>query len=108
MLLQSFDIFSSFVQTFCRTITRAFGLDYNYWIGLSDQVNEGNFSWVNGYYANLNDYSLWYPGHPNTYDNNALDCCWAYFSGRDIYTYVFLAFDIHCSSSHQSICEKRA
>ena len=98
-----------FVQIFCRTITRAFGLDSSndtnqlYWLGLRDPTSEDRFHWVNENYANRYDDSLWYPGRPRIGDDD-FDCCAAYFSTPS--QYAFLAQDALCLNVYHSICEK--
>ena len=88
----------------CRTISEAFDLNSNYWIGLSDQASEHTYRWVNGNIANADDDSLWYPGYPTSSNYGSYDCCTAYL--HIDYSYAFLAWDTPCATHYYSICEK--
>lgn len=41
--------------------------NYNYWIGLTDRVNEGVYLWIGTGLAAT--YTNWYPGEPNDFNN---------------------------------------
>jgi hypothetical protein len=43
------------------------GANINLWIGLTDQVDEGQFKWIANGQAPL--FTNWYPGEPNNYEN---------------------------------------
>ena len=93
---------------FCRTITRALGLSNYYWIGLSDQAREGDWRWVNGYRSNTDDSSLWNSGRPTTSSSSAtLDCARSYFrSSSNSPSQSFFIYDVGCTATYSSICEK--
>ena len=43
------------------------GDDYRLWIGYTDEANEGQWRWLNGWRGT---YSNWYPGEPNNWENS--------------------------------------
>lgn len=43
------------------------GANRNLWIGLTDQVTEGNYTWIAS--GQTTQYTNWYPGEPNNYGN---------------------------------------
>jgi Lectin C-type domain/Calx-beta domain/Ser-Thr-rich glycosyl-phosphatidyl-inositol-anchored membrane family/FG-GAP-like repeat/PA14 domain/LysM domain len=46
-------------------IQSTFGTSESFWIGLTDKVNEGTFTWINGEAVT---YTNWNPGEPNNFD----------------------------------------
>jgi len=83
------------------TIQREFNLSQIYWIGLNDQVHEGNWMWVNGNHARSDDATLWRSGYPT---NSGRDCGVVNF--RNFYLYQFLVQDYFCFLRYKAICEK--
>ena len=71
-----------------------------FWIGLSDQENEGDFRWVNGDQASFTDQSFWAQNSPGGGAND--DCGAAHFG--DVHPKVV---DVQCSSLFFAVCEKR-
>jgi len=67
-----------------------------YFIGLHDQVNEGEFVWLNGIPLPNND-SLWQVGQPN--DDG--DCCRIRFPRT-----TRLILDGFCTTLYHAICER--
>jgi len=85
------------------TIQRAFRLNNFYWIGLNDKQIEGNWQWVNGDLARLDDATLWRPDQPSNSGGNQ-DCADAPFGD---FVDQFFANDRSCTSGRiRSICEK--
>jgi len=82
-------------------IHRKLGLndDWWFWIGLSDQENEGIYVWVNGDQASSTDENLWRPGQPD--GGSQEDCCATPFSLTQPHVN-----DLECSYSQFAICEK--
>ena len=99
----SFYFLHTFCHVCCRTITRAFDLDWYYWIGLNDQARESDFRWVNGNGANSDDDSLFAADRPLS-NAESFDCFYAFFSNTRWHAYR--AWDTSCSNRYRSICEK--
>jgi len=86
-----------------RTIRRALGPDW-YWIGLTDEENEGDWRWLNGRRASANDVTLWKPGEPDNFNGNS-------HYARSIFSTIhvngFLAYDDPNNQNFKTVCEKR-
>jgi len=94
------------LHLFYRTITRALGISYWYWIGLSDLEDEGRWRWVGGTFARSDDTSLWALNKPRTGSFvDEFDCGYSLFSTTHPNN-AYHAFDIRCSNRYGTICEK--
>ncbi|XP_059846845.1 hepatic lectin-like [Hypanus sabinus] len=74
-------------------------VNLDYWIGLHDIVEEGNWRWVDGtdYASNV---KFWERGQPNVHEEFEEDC--VVVSGNGLW------HDWPCDSMHFAICEKTA
>ncbi|XP_019644914.1 PREDICTED: collectin-10-like [Branchiostoma belcheri] len=58
-------------NAYLTSVHKAMAVYSGFWIGLSDQNEEGVFEWVDG--TALGEYSSWVPGEPNEYGEHK-DC----------------------------------
>ncbi|CAM9842483.1 unnamed protein product, partial [Heterosigma akashiwo] len=65
------------------------------WIGLNDQTTEGTYMWSDDSTLESDDYTNWYEGEPNNY-NDSEDCVAMYTNGQ--------WNDYPCSTSLSSVC----
>jgi len=86
-------------KIFFRQIEKGLSLNefWFYWIGLSDQAEEGNYVWVNGDQGYHYEERFWASGQPN---NNG-DCTYARFDAGTPEAAVYA-----CSGRFPAICEK--
>ena len=76
----------------------------NYWIGLSDSDNEGDWMWTDGTQLDLNGYENWGDNQPNDFHNE--DCVQIQIRKSDPDHYGKWN-DVKCLSRTKYICEKR-
>ena len=87
-----------------RTIARAVGRSgFFHYIGLSDEATEGDWRWVNGHQAKLEDVTLWRVGEPN--GGRRQNCAVVHFHDSSGIS-GFLVFDQGCSFGRYAVCEK--
>lgn len=67
---------------------------YQYWIGFTDQAQEGVWRWLDG---SLESYEAWAPGEPN--DSGGEDCAHINFSSIGAWN------DLPCGENEPFICE---
>ncbi|XP_043935562.1 CD209 antigen-like protein E [Protopterus annectens] len=72
----------------------------DYWIGLTDQVVENSFRWVDGTSHDLNKTQFWSGGEPNNKDDKDPE-------GEDCVVLTFKFNDLSCSKENKWICEKK-
>ncbi|XP_078331886.1 perlucin-like [Crassostrea virginica] len=82
---------------FLKKHLQSIGATTNYWIGLSDSIQEGHYLWQST--QDNVDFTDWAPGEPND-DHHTEDC-----------TELFQPFGFHwndapCSTKSNFICEK--
>ena len=78
--------------------------DGNYWIGLSDSDNEGNWTWTDGTQLDSDGYKNWGENQPKNNDNNE-DCVLIRKRETDPDHYGKW-YDRPCSLERKYICEK--
>ena len=93
----------NFLQTlFYRILNESLALEGTYWIGLTDEEDEGIWRWMDGRRSNVKDASLWNIGRPRKNHENQ-DCVHAYFGANPLYV-----DEVSCSRRmYQGLCEKR-
>ncbi|XP_033731873.1 perlucin-like protein [Pecten maximus] len=73
--------------------------DDNYWLGGSDMFVEGDWRWMNS--DQRINYTNWYPGEPNNYQNHSEDCVVVYINNHQQYRWD----DRKCTEKNNFICE---
>ena len=79
--------------------------DGNYWIGLSDSENEGNWMWTDGTQLDSDGYKNWGDKQPKNNNDNDEDCVLIRIRESDPDHYGKW-YDRPCSLDKKYICEK--
>lgn len=74
----------------------------DYWIGLSDSIEEGDWNWVDG--TNSTGYTNWGNGQPN--DSNGQDCAGIRMGTYSNTNYDAQWHDNSCLKTKGFICRK--
>ena len=90
---------------FIKTLLLPTDKDGNYWIGLSDSDNEGDWMWTDGTQLDSDGYKNWGDNQPKTNKNNIEDCVVIKIRKSDSDHYGKW-HDRPCSLQKKYICEK--
>ncbi|CAL8110318.1 unnamed protein product [Orchesella dallaii] len=90
-----------------KNATVEFGMDRRYWIGLSDQMQEGKWVWIQDG-SQLQYMRFWYPGQPDhnkTTQNKKLEHCVTLWNPGYHYQDKHSFNDEECLNEHYAICD---
>ena len=85
-----------------RKLFQSFSIGYHYWIGASDMVSEGNWTWLNGEPASSSEL-IWPSGEPN---GGRTENC-VFVVAQLGHTHIDRVHDVSCAIDLQGLCEKK-